>query len=122
MSTPEPSPGPSMAMTPLEYLKQADKEIAAGNGRGAAGLLCKAIEGAIVRLAFNRGIEGANLYELAKALDRKSTAESHHYRGYVAHISTLRLHSEEEVLEDYELEGYRLGTRQLLVSGDVNSE
>ena len=37
MATPEPSPGPSMAMTPLEYLKQADKEIAAGNGREAAG-------------------------------------------------------------------------------------
>ena len=113
---------PATEMTPLEYLKQADKEMGIGNGRGAAGLLCKAIEGAIVQVAHDRGIEGTDLYELAKALDRKSTAESHHYRGYVAHISTLRLHAEEEVLEDYELDGYRLGTRQLLIGGDVNSE
>ena len=30
---------PATEMTPLEYLKQADKEMGIGNGRGAAGLL-----------------------------------------------------------------------------------
>ena len=54
MSTQEPT----TEMTPLEYLKQADKAMADGNGQRAAGLLCTAIEGAIVRLAFERGIEG----------------------------------------------------------------
>ena len=116
MATPEQATG----MTPLEYLKRADSEMADGNGQQAAGLLCKAIEGAIVQLAFDRGIEGVDLYELASALDRKSAAESHHYRGYVVHISTLRLHAEEEVLEDHELEGYALVTRQLVIGLNGN--
>ena len=117
MSTQEPT----TEMTPLEYLKQADKAMADGNGQRAAGLLCTAIEGAIVRLAFERGIEGASLYDLAKALDGKSASESHHYRSYLAHVSTLRLHAEEKLLEDYELEGYGLVTRQLIVGQDGNS-
>ena len=42
---------PATEMTPLEYLKQADREMAAGNGQKAAGLLWKATEATLVGLA-----------------------------------------------------------------------
>jgi hypothetical protein len=53
MATPEPTTG----MTPLDYLKQADREMAAGNGRKAAALLWKATETIFLQLAKKRSLD-----------------------------------------------------------------
>ena len=43
-------------MNPSEYLRNADKELAAGNRRKAAALLWKATEATFLRLAKERGL------------------------------------------------------------------
>ena len=100
MSTPEPLND----MAPLEFLNQADKEMAAGNGRKAAGLMWRAIEATILGLAQNKRSEGNNLDQLALALDARSPEGSRSHMSSVVTGVTLLEHSKVEVLEDCELE------------------
>ena len=100
MSTQEPT----TEMTPLEYLKQADKAMADGNGREAAGLMWKAIEATILDLARTSSLEGNDLDQLALTLDAKSPESQRRHMSSVVTGVTLLEHSKVAVLEDCELE------------------
>ena len=97
-------PEPSVEKTPLDYLNQADREMAAGNDREAAGLMWKAVEATVRVLARSNSIEGDDLDQLALALDAGSPeGERRHMIGVVTGVTLLE-HSKVEVLEDCELE------------------
>lgn len=98
------APESSRESVPLEYLKQADKAMAAGNGRDAAGLMWKAIEATIIGLARENEIKGENLDQLAQALDARSPEEDRRHMRSVVTGVTLLEHSKVEVLEECELE------------------
>ena len=55
---------PATEMPPSEYLRNADKELAAGNRRKAAALLWKATEATFLRLAKERGLSRNDLVKL----------------------------------------------------------
>ena len=110
-------------MTPLEYLKQADREMVAGNGQKAAGLLWKATEATLVSLAHNQGIEYRDdLSQLAMALEADGSVEKHHYGSGVVTAKILREHADTEIMEDYELEGAYLVMRNFLVGCNGSPE
>ena len=111
MSTPEPA----TEMTPLEYLKQADKEMAAGNGKGAAGLLSKAIESTLVELGRQRHLDIGDLNEVAKTLEADSEVDKYHYQGTLITAQMLREHADQEVMESHELEGAYMVTRKFII-------
>ena len=106
---------PAYEMNPLEYLKQADKEMAAGNGRIAAGLLSKAIEATLRELAKEQGLEITNLEETAKALEAAGAGEKYYFQGTLLTAQMLREHEDGEIMEDYELEGAYIVTRRFLI-------
>lgn len=107
---------PATEMTPMEYLKQADKEMAAGNGQKAAGLLWKATEATLVGLAKKREIQYRDdLSQLAIALEADGSVEKRHYRARVVTAKILREHAETEIMEDDELEGTYAVMRNFLV-------
>ncbi len=107
MATPEPAPPePTKGMTPSEYVDLADRELAAGNHRHAAGLLWKATEATFINLADSRGIDRSDpeLIDVAKALEADGSVPKFHYRGGLGAGKLLRDHAELDTLEDYELE------------------
>ena len=57
------TPGPATEMTPLEYMKRADEEWAAGNRRHASALLWKATEATFLALAQERGLDLDKLHQ-----------------------------------------------------------
>ncbi len=59
MATPEPA----TEITPLEYMKKADEQWAAGNQRYAAALLWKAAEATFISLAQERGLDLDKLHQ-----------------------------------------------------------
>ena len=115
MATPESA----TEMTPLEYLKQADQEMAAGNGQLAAGFLWKATESALLELAKGRSIKLVlgieDLTDLAIALEADGSVDKYHYRSAAVTAKMLREHAEEEIYEDYELEVAYKVTRDFVI-------
>ena len=111
MSTPEPA----TEMTPLEYFKQAEREMAAGNGQGAAGLLSTAIESTLVELGKQRHLDTGDLNEVAKKLEADSEVEKYHYQSTLITAQILREHADQEVMEIHELEGAYMVTRKFII-------
>ena len=108
-------PEPSVEKTPLDYLNQADREMAAGNGREAAGLLCKATEATIRGLSTKKGLVGTNLGELAQGLESDGSVEKHHFMSRLVTAKFLREHAANEIMEDFELEGAYDVTRRFVI-------
>ena len=102
-------------MTPLEYLKRADEAMASGKHQLASGLLWKATEATIVGLATERGVEGNDIGELAKGLELNGSAEKHHFMSRLVTAKFLKEHADNEIMEDYELEGAYDVTRRFVV-------
>ena len=100
MTTPEFTKGTS----PLEYLERADREMAAGNGQEAAGLMWQAIEATIVGQAKDKGIAEADLRKMALALDSGAPEEKRWYMDSIVTGVTLWEHAKAELMEEYELE------------------
>ena len=118
MTAPEPSPPePTKGMTPSEYVDLADRELAAGNHRHAAGLLWKATEAIFINLAKERGIDHSDpdLIDVAKALEADGSVPRFHYRSRLVCGKLMRDHAEMDVLEDYELESAFHVARQFIV-------
>ena len=107
-------------LSALEYLSRADQEMAAGNGREAAGLLWKATRATLVGLARERGLalkgsEYSDFMELADALESVQVSEKGYLRGNFIAATVLRDHAVMEVLESSELDfSYDL-TRKFIV-------
>ena len=107
---------PSSEATPLEYLKQADREMAAGNRQLAAGLMWKAAQAALISLAKERKIALRNdLSELARDLETDGSTSECRYPARVVTAKILRDHAAEDFLEDYELEGAYEVTRKFVL-------
>lgn len=107
-------------LSALEYLSRADQEMAAGNGREAAGLLWKATRATLVGLAQDKGLDRpANdedaLIELARDMEKHGSIPDYYYRGKVAAGSLLREHSDSDALEGYELESAYRVAREFVV-------
>ena len=121
MPTQEPvAPKNGESMTPLEYLARADKEMASGNGREAAGLLWKAAEVTLEELGQKRGYalngpEYEDFMEIADALESDKSGEKHYFRSNFIAASVLRDHADMEVLEDTELDFSYCLTRKFIV-------
>ena len=123
MSTPEPV----MDMTPMEFLHQADQEMAAGNYQKAAALLWKATEAIFLGLARERDLSQKDLYRVAKALEEERPQQKHYYSGNLLFAESLRDHGIEDPLERYELESYVLedfmdGVREFILEQHGRSE
>ena len=123
MATPESATG----MTPLEYLKQADQEMAAGNGQVAAGLLWKATEATFIGLAEKLGMDGNDLREVAKAMEKKNPPYVLYYSGNLLFAESLRDHASTDPMEGYELEYYVLedfldGVREFILEQHGQAE
>ena len=107
-------------LSALEYLSRADQEMAAGNGREAAGLLWKATRATLVGLAREwglalKGSEYSDFMELADALESVQVREKGYLRGNFIAATVLRDHAAMEVLESSELDfSYDL-TRKFIV-------
>ena len=107
-------------LAPLDYLSRADEEMAAGNGREAAGLLWKATRATLVGLGRERGLKlsgsgYSDFMELADALESVPEWEKGYFRGNFIAATVLRDHADMEVLECLELDfSYDL-TRQFIV-------
>ena len=118
MTTPQPTPpepADSMAaMTPMEYLKHADRELAAGNDRRAATLLWKATESIFISLARERGLEYDDLFEVALALEKEKITYRSYFTGNLMGGEALRDHGLEDEMERYSLEDYQLETHYRL--------
>jgi len=98
----------SMHKTPLEYLTQADEELAGGNDQLAAGLLWKATEAIFLGLASERGLHQDDLLAVAKALEEERPEQKHYYSGNLLFAESLRDHAIKDPAERYELEPYVL--------------
>ena len=95
---------PAAELTPLEYLSRADKELAFGNHRKAAGYLWQATEATFIGLARERELDCGDLSAVAVALEANGGATQHRYSSSLADAKTLRYHAEWVVLEDYQLD------------------
>ena len=107
-------------LAPLDYLSRADEEMAAGNGREAAGLLWKATRATLVGLGRERGLERPGndedaLIELAGAMEKFGSIPDYYYLGKVAAGSLLKEHAGSGALEDYELESAYQVARRFVV-------
>ena len=102
-------------MTPLEYMRRADKELAAGNGREAAGLLWKATEVTFIKLAQSRGLDYSDLIAVAKALEADKSIPQRYYRANLVASGLLQDHAELDVLEGYQLEDAYDGARKFIL-------
>ena len=101
--------------TPREYLSRADKELAFGNHRKAAGYLWKATEATFIGLARARELDCGDLSAVAVALDAGRPAVKQRYLSGLADAKTVREHAESECLEDYQIAMFFGATRQFLV-------
>lgn len=114
-------------MTPLEYLTQADAEMAAGNGREAAGLLWQATQATLVELAEKRGVAldspgYGDFIEVADALESEKSVEKRYFRSNFIAATVLRDHAAMEVLDGSELDfSYDL-TRKFIVECNGESK
>ena len=110
MTTPEPAPAEAEnSMSPLEYMQDADKELAAGNGRKAAGLLWKAVKSTFIGLAETRGLDYSDdLFDVALALEAEEAAPKHYFTGNLVIGESLRDHAGADGVKSYELEGYEV--------------
>lgn len=99
---------PETEMHPLKALEAAEREYAAGNYVESSRILWQATEATYAMLAKAHGLDAADLYEVAKALDRKyggdDSKSKYYYRGYLISCGLMQDHAEMEALEDYELE------------------
>ena len=112
MATPEPA----TEMTPLEYLACADREMAAGNHREAAGLLWKATRSTFIALAQERRLDyDEYLIDLAKALESDGSVFEGYYRDSLVVGKLMHHHAELDVLECYQLESTYQLARQFIV-------
>ena len=106
--------------TPLEYLSRADKELAFGNHRKAAGYLWKATEATFIGLARARELDCGDLSAVAVALEKtnwgKGGAARQRYSSSLADGKMLRDHAEWVALEDYQLD-YTYGAAREFVAG-----
>ena len=111
---------PPTDLTPLDYLEQADREMAAGNGQKAAGLLWKATEGTLIALAKERGMTLGDLNAITRVLGEENPAREHFYVGNLLFAEALRDHANTDPLERYELEadvldGFLENTREFVL-------
>ena len=99
---------PETEMHPLQALDAAEREYAAGNYVASSRILWQATEATYAMLAKAHGLDAADLYEVADALDRKYGDEApklkHYYSGYLTTCGLMKDHAEMEALEDYELD------------------
>ena len=91
-------------MTPLEYLKQADREMAAGNGQKAAGLMWKATEATFEALADAKGLDRRDLETVARALEKENPPHPHYFVLNLLTAAALRDHGNSDPIERYVLE------------------
>ena len=113
--------------TALEYLVQADEEMAAGNGREAAGLLWKATQATLLELARERGLtlngaEYDDFMDVADALDSGRLAEKHNLRSNFIAATVLRDHAGMDVLDGPELDFSYEVTRKFIVDCSGESD
>ena len=101
-------------MMPMQYMADADRELALGNHRKAAMLLWKATEATFVGLARSRGLDSDNLIALAKALEADNPDAKGYYRGSLITGQLLLDHAEMDALESYELEDAYEGAREFV--------
>lgn len=111
---------PAAEPTPLEYLSRADKELAFGNHRKAAGYLWQATEATFIGLAKERELDCGDLSAVAVALEKSAgikggAAVKGDYHSNLIHAKTWREHAHWEVLERYELDDSYELTRAFLV-------
>ena len=111
---------PATEMTPLEYLNEADKEMAGGNNRKAAGLMWKAIEGTFVALAVQIGMDGGDYKAVASAMEKRDPPYERYYSGNLLFAESLRDHANTDPMEGYELEDYlfedfMMGAREFIL-------
>ena len=91
---------PALAMTPLEYATRADKEMAFGNHRAAAGLLWQSIRATFIGLAEERGLPYADdLIVLAKTLEADGSVRKRYYSSNLGAGKLLRDHAELDALD-----------------------
>lgn len=113
--------------TPREYLSRADKELAFGQHRKAAGYLWKATEATFIGLARARELDCGDLSAVAVALEKAggrkgSIPAKQDYHSNLIHAKTLREHAEWELLERYELDDNYELTRAFLVQCNGDPE
>ena len=106
---------PAAEYTPLEYLSRADKELAFGNHRKAAGYLWQATEATFIGLAKERELDCGDLSAVAIALEANGGAARHRYSSSLADAKTLREHAESECLEGYQQDMFFEAARKFLV-------
>ena len=117
----------AVELTAVEYLSRADKELAFGNHRKAAGYLWKATEATFIGLARARELDCGDLSAVAVALEKAegrkgSIPAKQDYHSNLIHAKTLREHAEWELLERYELDDNYELTRAFLVQCNGESE
>ena len=119
--------GKDGGMTPMEYLARADEEMAAGNGREAAGLLWEATQATLVELARKRGVaikgsEYGDFMEVARNLESGNSGEKRYFRSNFIAATVLRDHADMEVLDRSELDfSYEL-TREFIAECNGKSD
>ena len=93
----------TVGTSPLEYLAAAERELAADDPLEGSRLLWKAAEATFTRLSRKHGLDGGNLHELARALDRKE-GRNFYYVGSLGVAHRLKDHADMDLMEDYEFE------------------
>ena len=107
-------------LTPLEYLSRADKELAFGNHRKAAGYLWQATEATFIALARERELDCGDLSAVAVALEKSEGIKGGapvkgDYHSNLIHAKTWREHAESECLEGYQQDMFFEAARKFLV-------
>ena len=107
-------------MTPMEYLKQADREMAEGNDRKAAGLMWQAAEATFTKLADQKGLDRTDLESVARELEQESLSHPHYFVLNLLTAEALRDHGSSDplaryVLEDDVLESFMDGSRDFIL-------
>lgn len=90
---------PAAELTALEYTRRADRAMAYGQHREAAGLLWKAVRATFIGLAQKRGLHcDSDLIALAKDLEADGSVGKGYYRSGLGAGQYLRDHAELGVL------------------------
>jgi hypothetical protein len=103
-----------MEMSVAGYLTAAEVQYGVGNHREAAGLMWDAAQATFMSLGRARGLECADLIELAKSLESDGSVPKYYFRGGLVGATLLRDHAELEVLEQFELKDAYEATRQFV--------
>lgn len=107
---------PALELTPLEYATRADKEMAFGNHRAAAGLLWQSIRATFIGLAEERGLPYADdLIDLAKTLEADGSVRKRYYSSNLGAGKLLRDHAELDALDPCIAKGAYATMRQFIV-------